>query len=270
MPPLLPLLVSEILDMGTVRFPDASGRSLAAFIGDLPDGAVVELAPGRYEGPITLSRPVVLRGAGDLTRIVGPEDGPGLVVDGATAGRIEVASVLVEGGGGIVVRRGDARLFNVHVQRCWSEGGAALAVYGGVCAATKLRVQGVRAEEGGAVFVGGDGRLVLEDSQLEETEARRGGALCLRGGVVARLVGVTIRKSRATSAAGGQAFFLADAEDRTPRLALERVRLEDAPLGLPIVADTLAPPAITIRGCDMPRIVLDTPGVVDEGDNDWR
>lgn len=257
-----------------LRFPDDSGRSLAEAIGESPDGCVLELAPGRYEGPLVLRRPITIRGAGDLTRIV--SEGPVVVVEGPAEGQIEIASVLVEGGragqgAGIRIATGSVRLFNVHVRHSEAaEGGGAVAIERGALAATKLRVHDVRAGEGGALWVGPEARLVLEDSQLEEIEAKRGGAICVRGAAQVSLRGVTIRRSRALTPSGGQAVFVAGDASGVPTMMFERVRLEDAPLGLPLVVDADRPPLVEVIGCDMPRIVLDTPGVIDGGSNDWR
>jgi hypothetical protein len=90
------------------------------------------------------------------------------------------------------------------------------------------------------------------------------------GPVKAHLEGITIGKSRATVAAGGQAIYVAGAGDGKPVLELVRVRLEDAPLGMPLVVDRDHPGAVSLYECDMPRVVLDAPGVVDGGANNWR
>ncbi len=255
-----------------IRFPDDSGRSLAEVIATSPRGATIELAPGRYEGPLTLSQPVVLRGAGDLTRIGVVGGGPVVLIDSPDEAWVEIESVLLEGGvaehgAGIGVRQGRARLHNVHVRHCRATlGGGAVAVEGGELGATKLRAHDVQAAEGGAVWVGQDASLRLTDSQIEDAEGQRGGAVCLQNHAVATLEGVTIRKARATTSSGGQAFFVTG----TPRLSLLRVRLEDAPLGLPLVVDGGEVPSVEVTECDVPRILLDTPGVVDGGGNHWR
>ena len=50
-----------------VRFPDPSGRSLSQVVAAAPSGAVIEVAPGRYPGPLVVERSITLRVAGDLT-----------------------------------------------------------------------------------------------------------------------------------------------------------------------------------------------------------
>lgn len=258
--------VSEASQTSVLRFPDDSGRSLGETLDELPIGAVLEIAPGRYDGPVAIRRACALRGAGDLTRIELGEGAVSIEVDGA----VELSSLAIEGGEGVEVRAGDVRLHNVHVQNARSTFGGALTVHGGNVEAHRLRVGHAFADEGGGVGVGAGATLLLEDSQVEDTEAARGGAFFLKPGAEVRLVGVTIRKARASAAQGGQALYVDSRAEQPASLAFERVRLEDVPLGLPLVVDPAHVPNITIRGCDMPRIVLDTPGVVDEGENDWR
>lgn len=266
-PPWHRFPVSEPSRQPILRFPDASGRTLAETLAALDAGAILEIAPGRYEGPVAIARPCVLRGAGDLTRIE-LASGKALTID-VPGGVVELASLAVEGGGGIDAGS-DVRLVNVHVQNAHADFGGALTVRGGHLHANRLRIDHAMADQGGGIGVAGGARLTLEDSQVEDTEAQRGGAIFLRPGAEARLVGATIRKSRATAMQGGQAVFIESTEQQPVKLAFERVRLEDVPFGLPLVVESAHVPEIRIRGCDMPRIVLDTPGVVDEGDNDWR
>lgn len=261
----------------TVRFPDGSGRSLGAFIEACAPGATVELSPGRFEGPLHLSRPIHLRGAGDLTRIV--RKGPGRLVEVrlAAGARVELEHLLLEGGeaecgAGLWVDGGHLRLHNVQIQRCHAHGGGggALCVAGGEVDASILRVHDVSGDRGGAVWVRGTGRLKLSDSQITSSEARQGGAIAVEGAAEVLLEAVTVAKARATTSSGGQALYVVGGEGVRPRLTMRRVRLEDVPLGLPLFVDPVHPGDISLTGCDVPRVVQGMVGVIDAGENHWR
>src|SRR5258708_3239332 len=87
------------LETQPIRFPDDSGRSLADLLANAAPSAVIELSPGRYVGPLVITRPVTLKGAGDLTRISGAR---GTVITVRCAGSAAVAleSLLLEDGAG--------------------------------------------------------------------------------------------------------------------------------------------------------------------------
>lgn len=260
-----------------LRYPDGKARSLAEFVASCPDGAVVELAPGRYPGPVVIDKPVLIRGAGDLTRIFGRGGGRLLEVrlpDGAQAG---LESVLLEGGdapsgAGILLESGHLRLFNVHIQRCQAAGGGggAIHVQGGELDASVLRVNDVSGDRGGALRIEGRATARVRDSQISRSHARQGGALAVEGEAKVSLEAVTVGKSRATTPSGGQAIHVAGAPGARPTVSCRRVRLEDVPLGQPLFVDPKYPGDVSLTGCDLPRVVQGVVGVVDGGENHWR
>lgn len=263
-------------DQDTLRYPDGSGRSLAAFIGGSPAGSTIELAPGRYEGKLHIAKPVCLRGAGDLTRIFAGGEGRVIEVRLETGGEVVLESILLEGGGaasgaGIWLGGGRLRLHNVHIQRCEASGGGggAIHVEDGELDASVLRVNDVRGDKGGAIWVQG-AEIRLRDSQIMGSEARQGGALAVEGPSRVSLESVTVKKARATTPAGGQALYVSGAQGVRPRLDLRRVRLEDAPLGLPVFVDPDHPGDLSLSGCDVPRMIQSVVGVIDGGENRWR
>lgn len=263
-------------NISLVRFPDTSGRTLAQVLAECVPGTIIELSPGRYEGPLEIKKPVTLRGAGDLTRLSGEEAGSVVTVDIEDETPVVIESLLLEGGGGEVggglsIRTGRVRLYNVHIQRCRTlAGGGAIDLRAGELDATKLRAHDVSSDRGGAICARGDSVVSLRDSQISRTEARLGGAIAVHDQARVFVEGLTVGKSRATAPSGGQAFFISGAPDLAPSLELRRVRLEDAPLGMPIVVDPEYPGAVQVRACDMPRVVLDVKGVSDAGENHWR
>lgn len=264
------------IHQSTVRFPDDSGRLLQEVVDACAPGAILELAPGRYVEPLSFARPLTLRGAGDLTRISVEKRGRAVTValDGDDVVRLE--SVLIEGGdadegGAIALKSGALELYNVHVRECGARaGGGAIHLSTGRLDATLLRAHDVRGDRGGALCVMGDAHVTLRDSQIQSAEAKYGGAIALLGPVRAHLEGVTIGKTHATVSAGGQALYVAGAGDGKPTVDLVRVRVEGAPLGMPLVVDREHPGTVRMYECDMPRVVLEAPGVVDGGANNWR
>lgn len=258
------------------RFPDDSSQSLEAFIAACAPGATVELAPGRFEGPIYIDKPLVIRGAGDLTRIVSEGNGRVIEVNLGPNAEVLLEHLLVEGGdaesgGGIWLGEGRLRLHNVHIQHCQaSGGGGAICVAGGELDASVLRVNDVSSDRGGALWVHGQGAVSLRDSQILGSEARKGGAFAIEGGARVRLESVTVSKSRATTPSGGQALYVLGDKARRPRLSMHRVRLEDAPFGVPLFVDPQHPGDVSLSACDVPRMLQSVVGVVDGGENHWR
>jgi hypothetical protein len=261
-----------------LRYPDGKARTLADFVAACPPGAVVELAPGRYPGPLILDKPVLIRGAGDLTRIFGRGSGRLLEVRIRDGGQASLESVLLDGGdppsgAGIHLESGRLRLFNVHIQRCVATGGGgggAIHVTGGELDASVLRVNDVSGDRGGAIWVEGSATVRVRDSQFTRAQARQGGALAVQGTARVSLEAVTVGKARATTPSGGQAVYISGAPGVRPTVFFRRVRLEDVPLGLPLVVDPKFPGDVSLTGCDMPRVVQGVVGVVDGGENHWR
>ena len=258
-----------------MRFPDETGRSLKSVIREISSGDTITLAPGRYEGPIVVERGVTLRGAGDLTRVVCPPL-TGSVFRIATSEPVVLESLLLEGGradfGGAIDARGEGplRLYNLHIRNCSAtEAGGAIYVSGGRIETERVRLYDVRAQRGGAISVEGQTtELVVTDSEIRNTEAELGGALWISGGAEARLEGVTIFRARATSSDGGQTLWASGR--RGTKMELVRVRFEDPPVGRPIMNEVEAPARISIRNCDLPRWVQDTPGLEVTGETQWR
>ena len=261
---------------GVVRYPDDSSDALNAFLDGLPAGSVVDVAPGIYEGPLSITRPVTLRGAGELTRISGGGIGRPVSIAVSMSGRVILESLRLEqgeaeDGGGMLVAAGDVQLRNIHIHRCAAHGrGGALAVVGGSVAAARLFAVDVSAQRGGGVWLGEQGQLTLRDSQLSRCDANFGGAIAVEDAATLDVDGLTIRRARARSGSGGQALYARGSTTGRPILRLNRVRLEDGSLGLPIVVDPAFPAEVRLQACDMPRTVRSIAGLVDGGANHWR
>ena len=81
----------------------ADAPTLEAAIAQAPPNTTVRIPPGRYDGNLTISKPLTLRGAGAETVIAG--DGNGTVLT-ATAPAVGVTSLQVTGVGNVGVREG--------------------------------------------------------------------------------------------------------------------------------------------------------------------
>lgn len=259
----------------TIRFPDPSGRTLADLIEACPEGASIELAPGRYVGPFVLRKPVCLRGAGDLTRIASAQGGPVVAVETEGPGSVVLESLLIEhlegDGPGLCLFGGRLKAHNLQIQNCRSDaGGGGIHVVSGALELSRIRVHDVAGERGGALYVGGNGIVSVRDSQVNRAEARFGGAIAVEHSAAVLLEGITVGRTRATMPAGGQAIYVAGSDESFPTLQMRRVRLEDAPFGMPLVVDARWPGEVSLSECDLPRMVLGVPGVIDGGRNHWR
>ncbi|MFO0727002.1 MAG: hypothetical protein U1E65_24695 [Myxococcota bacterium] len=252
-----------------VRFPDPRGLRLSDLIAALPEGAVIEIAPGRYFESIHISRSVTLRGAGDLTRIGGLGRDSIITVD-AEGAEVHLESMSLEGGGGpagggVCLRAGQLELRNLRIHRARAERGGALAVLGGHLSARLLRVEDVRAKEGGAIWVGDGGVLELSEAEIRGAKAERGGMLYADDGSRVALSALTVSKARAKLQEGGQVLWI---EGARTVVSLERVRLADPAIGRPLAGGQEA--LIQVTGSDLPGLVSVEPGVVDLGGNRWR
>jgi hypothetical protein len=253
-----------------IRFPDRSGRDLQAVLHEADAGTVIELAPGRYEGPLNLRRPVTLKGAGDLTRLVSL-DGPAVTISPEGTELVFLESLALEGPEGIRVRQGRVRLYNVHVTGARSHrSGGGLAVEGGEVEGALVRIEDCTAARGGGLAAYHRARVVLRDAQFRECEAETGGALWLANEARVDLVGATLAQVRARRHAGGQAMWLGDPQKEGPCSRLERVRFEDAPFGRPLVMEPEGAGRVVVVECDLPSDVSRISGVVDDGNNRWR
>lgn len=259
-----------------INYSPALGRSLAEVIDDASPGTVIELPPGRYAGPFVLTRPITLKGAGDLTRLVADKPGPVLRIALAPAERVELEALALEGGfardgGGLLLERGEVLGSNLRVNHCRAENGGGIAVLSGQAELTRLRIENVEASRaGGALYSAGDGLLTVFEGQIAGAQAPQGGALALSDGARVTLERVTITRARALTSSGGQVMSLAGNSGRSPTLVLRRVRVTDKALWPPLVQDGEWPGEVFAEGCDLPRMALKDTGLVDQGGNVWR
>lgn len=258
-----------------IRFPDPSGRDLKAVLQDAAPGSVIELAPGRYRGPLVLDRPLTLKGAGDLTRIV-VDAGPAVTIRPQGQDLVFLESLAIEAaeaddGAGLHVECGRVRLYNVHVRGGASkERAGGLWMQDGELEGSLVRFEQCAARLGGAIHAGGSSRLVLRDAQIRDCEADVGGGLWVGQQARVELLGATFTKVRARQPAGGQAAWVGESSGLGATLKMERVRFEDAPFGQPLVVQAEHPGRVVLFECDLPSEVLRNPGIVDGGNNRWR
>jgi len=232
----------------------------------------VEIAPGKLREALLIDRPLTLKGAGDLTRLVGFGRGSLIVVDADPTLPVRLEALSLEAGeadfgGGILVLRGRVEIVNVRITRSRATSGGALAIKGGEVEASLLRVEHTEAEKGGGIWIGAGAGLDLLEAQISSTRASMGGAIAIEAGGRLWLEAVTIKKSRATRRDGGQVMHVGGGVDQA-EVSLSHVRFADPPLGKPLVH--AGEGLIAVGGCDLPRTVLTEPGVADRGENNWR
>lgn len=265
-------MVSVSAEHVAIHYPDPRGRRLAELIAACAPGAVVEIAPGRYHEPIVIDRPLTLRGAGDLTRLVGFGRGSVVQIQVGAEEQVRLEALSIEAGdaevgGAISVRGGQVTIDNVRLARSRARRGGALGASGGTVVLRRCRIESVEAELGGALWVGPGASVDLIEAQIAGACGRLGGALAVEGGGRLWLEAVTVRRSRATERDGGQVLYVGG-QGVSAEVRLERVRFADPPLGRAIVLAGAG--AIAVSGCDLPRTTASEAGILDRGGNRWR
>lgn len=131
------------------------GTDLSVALSSAEPGAVLELAPGRHQGPITIDKPLTLIGA-DGAILEAPDDGPVVTIEDATG--VTLRDLYVAGGQtGILVRRAeDVRLEGVTVEQSLWHG---ILVQDSEIHVTQCHISGLRAETPqGIEIINSDGR----------------------------------------------------------------------------------------------------------------
>ena len=97
------LLTSALLVAACGPSSTTVGDDLAAAIAAAEPGAILELAPGRYSGPLVIDKPLTLVGAPGAV-IEAPDDAPGITVSDTSD--VTLRGLRIEGGSsGILIRR---------------------------------------------------------------------------------------------------------------------------------------------------------------------
>src|SRR5262245_32995052 len=118
-----------------IRFPDTRGSSLSEILAQCAPGATLEIAPGRYDEPLVIDKPITIRGSGELTRLSIGGRGSVITVR-VPEGSARIESIALEGGdaeegGAISVESGFLVVQNVHLRRCRARRGGGIHVSGG-------------------------------------------------------------------------------------------------------------------------------------------
>jgi Holliday junction resolvasome RuvABC ATP-dependent DNA helicase subunit len=173
-------------------------RSIGAALADAPDGALITVAPGRYDEALAITRPVSLTAEDASAEVrIHSDSGSTLVVD---AEAVQLSGVVLSGGDReapvLDVRRGQAALDGCQVAGeawaavlAWQEGTVALRA----CTVTNAQGAGIVVTSSGgnsversrisevassAVVVAETGRLTVRDCTLERV---RGNGICVNG-----------------------------------------------------------------------------------------
>ncbi|TVR02196.1 MAG: hypothetical protein EA398_08520 [Deltaproteobacteria bacterium] len=149
---------------------DSPLRTMAAAIGRLPDGGIVALGAGLYEGALQLDRPLALLGACVASTVL--RGGPGApVVRAEEQGPMQLMNLSIEGGSGGV--RGAVPGLDVH-----------------------LEAVSIRGTDGHAVQLAGS-RAVLRDIRIRDVQssgAFSGAVLYAYGSVAVHIDGLDARR----------------------------------------------------------------------------
>jgi hypothetical protein len=194
-------------------------------------GAVIHLPAGTMRGCLVIDKPLTLRGAGaEHTVLDGWGRGPVLCIE-ASEGDVRIEELTISGGrgsmgGGVSVDNG-AR---VHLSGCMLHKNAARTGRGGAVAVDRgfvrlheCTVVDNRAQLGGAIFVGGDGKVELSASILADNVAVRGGALAAVDD--AELEVWTSRLERNYAEVEGHHLYTYGSLSHAPRIAVTNTML---------------------------------------------
>jgi hypothetical protein len=153
--------------------PIQTGPSEAARLDGLleaaPAGAVIELAPGRYDCRLSITKPVVVRGVGQGVVLA-----PSVLAAVTVLAPVEVVleGLVLEATQGVGLVAGQGASVTLH--RVELAGGAALESGAGGITAVDAEVlldgcvvRGARGFDAGAIFVGRNARVTLLDSTVE-------------------------------------------------------------------------------------------------------
>lgn len=206
---------------------------LARRIRDAPDGAEIVLPAGRIEGTFVLGRAVRLVGAGPGETVIDGAHGGAVFAVDAKEAQVHLRGMTITGGrsrvgGGVSVDNG-AR---VRLERCRLEDNRASAGRGGAVNIDRGRLELVdcelahnRAQEGGAVFVGGDVQALLQRCWFAQNAAERGGGLCVGGGARVRVEDTRFEENQAVRKA--HHLFTWGSASNQPHITLVRVVFGD-------------------------------------------
>lgn len=200
-------------------------------IDDARPGAIIHLPAGTMRGCLVIDKPITLRGAGaENTVLDGWGKGPVLSID-AIGGDVRIEELAISGGrgsmgGGVSVDNG-AR---VHLVGCMLQKNAARTGRGGAVAVDRgfvrlheCTVVDNRAQLGGAIFVGGDGKVEISATILADNVAVRGGALAAVDD--AELEVWTSRLERNYAEVEGHHLYTYGSLSHAPRIAVTNTML---------------------------------------------
>jgi len=196
-------------------------------LADAAPGALVNVPAGAYAANLVIDKPLSLVAMGTVV-LDGTKQGPVLRV--RTDGAVKVAGLTVVGGrtglagGGLALDAGELELLRCtfRFNQAPGFGGGALAVRGSAVArVSQCRFEGNTGRQGAGVLVDEGGKLVMRDSLLAQNAAFEGGALCVKEGAEAELLGCTLADNRVLGdAPRGGAVALGGTMTRAPKVTL--------------------------------------------------
>lgn len=155
-----------------------------------PAYQTITLPAGRITGSFVIDRPLTLRGAGaEETLLTGDGSGPVLAVE-ATEGTVRIADLSINHGcaffgGGVSIDNGT----KVEIHGCLlsqnrapSGRGGAVAIDVGELLVSECTIAWNAAKVGGGVYAGGDARVKIVGTIVDENLSLRGGGLAIEDG----------------------------------------------------------------------------------------
>jgi hypothetical protein len=200
---------------------------LQKLIRDTPDGGELTLPAGTIHGTLVINKSLTLVGAGpEHTTLDAAGRGPVIAVDGGdvTLKGLRITGGKGRSGGGVSVDNGArVQLIECHlVGNAASTGrGGGVNVDKGAVRLSRCHLLENRADEGGAIYVGGDAEGELEGCLLAQNSAERGGAVSVTDGANVLLENCRLDENHA--ARKGHHLFAYGSSARRPKILLVQV-----------------------------------------------
>ncbi len=164
------------------------GSALRDALKSAEAGAVIEVAAGRYEGPLVLRRSVEIHGTGDGGDVIidASEEGAVVVLEGrrnrVLLSGLTLTGGLSRGGGGVKVPGGAwLTMRDCVIDNCngGSVGGGGLYGRRGELLLERVQFTGNRGRQGGAALLDGDATVTFNDCSFHNNQATGGGAVAV-------------------------------------------------------------------------------------------
>lgn len=201
---------------------------LSAALAAAKPGDTLRIPAGRYAVNLIIDKAITLVGVGQVV-LDGTHRGSVVRIQAPNAavtlsGLMLVGGAADEAGGGVAVMNGDVELVDctLRFNKAPQYGGGGLYVRHGPTRVIRCRIEANTGRQGGGVLVDDVAELSMRDSTILQNAALDGGALKVKEGGKAALLGCTLADNKVVGdGAKGAAVSLAGTSSRAPAVAVK-------------------------------------------------